>query len=350
MTGIADGQTQAVVSVSPSSIKTPPFVTTFIDIRIDSVISLFAASVTITFDSTILRYTMIQEGPFLTKNYANSVFLGIVPQPPQPAAPNRITIDQAIRGGGTMSGSGILFTVIFTAIRAGPSPIFITSTDIRNGSNTSIPVKTVSGKIIVNTCPSPVQLLSPQNGMMIDTSLRVTLMWLKSIDRDTGDSIRYEVHLMSPLSDLSFRNLSETHLSLSEDALKENTEYTWCVDATDGKDTISSGQKFKFKTPMLFYPAGVPEVFKVEQNFPNPFNQSTMIRFSVPIPVQVDVMVYDMNGREIIRLMSANVEAGYYSVMWDGKNSIGAVVGSGIYFYAVTAGWYREVGKMVFLK
>jgi flagellar hook assembly protein FlgD len=75
-----------------------------------------------------------------------------------------------------------------------------------------------------------------------------------------------------------------------------------------------------------------------------------MIRFSVSIASQVSVTVYDMTGREIIRLMNDNVEAGYYTVTWDGKNSKGVAVGSGIYLYVVTAGWYREVKKMVLLK
>ena len=369
------------------------------------------------------------------------MFLGVVPQPPPL---NKITVDQAILGGGTVSGSGVLFSIKFTALRAGSSPITIISIDLRNGSNTSILTQIVSGQVTVNQSPSiasspvltaltnrfyqyqvqgsdpdgdtlrygliaapaflsitsstglisgiptsgsvgkhtvtvqvedgkggsdqqtytltvmsnnnaptAVQLLSPPNRSTIDTTLTVMLMWSKSIDIDTSDIIRYEVHLTNAISNMCFSNLSATLLTLTKDVLKENTEYTWYVDATDGIDTTLSTQTFKFKTPVIGfeqYPVEIPDVFKVEQNYPNPFNPSTVIRFSVPIVTQVSVTVYDMTGREIIRLMSDDVKTGYYTVTWDGKNSKGVAVGSGTYLYVVTAGWYREVKKMVLLK
>jgi hypothetical protein len=440
----AQVQTQTTVVVSPSSMTVLPSFTTTLDVRVDNAENLFAASVALAFDSTVLRYSSVTGGSFLINNNSNSVFLGVVPQPPPPAAPNKIIVDQAIPGGGTVSGSGVLFTMKFTALRAGSSPITIISVDLRNGSNTSILTQTVSGQITVNQSPSiasspvltaltnqlyqyqlqgsdpdgdtlrysliaapaflsitsstglisgiptsgsvgkhtvtvqvedgkgasdqqtytltvmrtnnaptAVQLLSPLNGSTTDTTLTVMLMWSRSIDIDTGDVVRYEVHLTSAFSNMCISNLSATTLTLTKDVLKENTEYTWYVDATDCIDTTSSTQTFKFKTPVTGfeqYPVENPDVFKVEQNYPNPFNPSTMIRFSVSIASQVSVTVYDMTGREIIRLMNDNVEAGYYTVTWDGKNSKGVAVGSGIYLYVVTAGWYREVKKMVLLK
>jgi hypothetical protein len=440
----AQGQTQTTVVVSPSSMTVRPSFTVTLDVRVDDVANIFAASVTLAFDSTILRYSSVTGGSFLTKNNTNSVFLGVVPQPPPPAAPNKITFDQAIPGGGTVSGSGVLFTIKFTALRVGSSPITIISVDLRNGSNTSILTQTVSGQVTVNQSPSiasspvltaltnrfyqyqvqgsdpdgdtlrygliaapaflsitsstglisgiptsgsvgkhtvtvqvedgkggsdqqtytlsvvstnnaptAVQLLSPPNGSTTDTPLTVMLMWSKSIDIDTGDEVRYEVYLKSAFSNMCMSNLLATTLTLTKDVLKANTEYTWYVDATDGSDTTSSTQTFKFKTPVAGfkqYPVEISDVLKVEQNYPNPFNSSTVIRFSVSIATQVFVMVYDMTGREIIRLMSDNVEAGYYTVTWDGKNSKGVAVGSGTYLYVITAGWYRAVKKMILLK
>ncbi len=79
-------------------------------------------------------------------------------------------------------------------------------------------------------------------------------MWSKSIDIDTGDIVRYNVHLSSAFSNLSFSNLPDTTLTLTKQALKENTEFTWYVDATDGIDTTLSRQTFKFKTPLVQYP------------------------------------------------------------------------------------------------
>jgi hypothetical protein len=210
---------------------------TAIDIIVEGFENLFAASVTLAFDSTILRYNNIVGGSFLARNNASSVFLGVVQQPMPPAAPNKITVDQAICGGGTVSGSGILFTIFFTAVRSGSSPIAIISTEFRNGLNKYILAQIDSGKITVNNAPTPINLLSPLNGSTIDTSLSVILMWSKSIDLDTGDIVRYKVHLISSSSHLSFSTLSDTLFTLKKDVLKENTEFSWYVDATDGIDT-----------------------------------------------------------------------------------------------------------------
>jgi hypothetical protein len=343
-------QTKTTVIISPSFIKVQPFHKTTIDVKIDGVENLFAASVTIAFDSTILHYGSVAGGSFLTRNNANSVFLGVVPQPPPPSLPDKITIDQAICGGGTVSGSGILFTVEFMAMRSGSSPVFIVSNELRNGLNNLILVQTDSGKITVNTVPKDFNLWSPPNGCTIDTAMHAVLVWSKSVDDDSRDIVRYKVHLTSTFSDLSVCDLPDTTFLLTKDTLQENTEYIWYVDATDGIDTAFSNQIFSFKTPILRHPVKIPDVFKVEQNYPNPFNQLTTIRFKIPRAAPVDVTVYDITGRAIIRLMNAGVDAGYYSVCWDGKNSTHIEMGSGIYLYKVTAGSFSEFRKMVFLK
>ena len=435
----AQGQPQTVVIVSPSSRTVRPACTDSIEVRVEDVANLFAASVTLSFDSTVLRFTRVIGGSLLNNN-AHSVFLGVVSQPPPPAAPNKITVDQAILGGGTVSGSGILCTILFTALRSGSSPISIDSIDLRNGSNISLPTRNISGHVIVNQPPSiisspvftamtnqlyqyrvqgsdpdgdtmyysltaapeflsidsstglisgiptrsaigrytiivqvedskggsdqqtytlavlssnhapkAVQLLSPPNGSTIDTTFRVTLMWSKSTDIDTGDVVRYEVHITGAFSKKSFNNLSDTVLTLTKDVLKQNTEYTWYVDAHDGIDATSSIETFKFKTPALHYPNVIQETFKLV-NFPNPFDRSTVIQFSVPAAAHVTVTIYDLAGREIVQLMSKNMDTGNYSVTWNGKNSMGAAVASGIYLYELTAGSNYEVKKMVYVK
>jgi len=346
----AQGQTKTMVTVSPSSMTVHPSDTVVIDIKVEGFENLFAASVTLAFDNRILNYRSIIGGSFLTRNNTNSVFLGVVPQPLPPATPNVFTVDQAICGGGTVSGSGILFTIVFTALRAGSSPITIISHEFRNGLNTCIPVQIDSGKITVNNAPRSVQLLFPPNGSMIDTTISVILMWSKSIDIDTGDIVRYKVHLTNASSNMSFSTLSDTTLTLKKDILKDDTEFTWCVDASDGIDTAFSVQTFKFKTPLVHYPVANPIVFNVEQNYPNPFDRLTTIRCAVPSATQANVRVYDITGREIVCLKCNGADAGHSVATWNGKNSNGVSVGSGIYLYVVSAGLYSEVKKMVLLK
>ncbi len=86
------------------------------------------------------------------------------------------------------------------------------------------------------------------------------------------------------------------------------------------------------------------------QNSPNPFNPSTTISFTLPANERVTIVVYDASGRMVRTLVDANRDFGTHEVAWDGRDDEGAVVGSGVYFYRLTAGKHSESKKMVLLK
>jgi hypothetical protein len=338
------------VSIFPSSIKALPSSIISVDVRVDSIESLFAASTKIEFDSTILQFGSIKQGAFLSGNKVNGSFLGIIVQPLPPSSPNTLTIDQAIFGSSAVTGSGILFTIVFHTLRKGLSPVTLTAADFRERSNKPIPVRMISGNIAVNTPPTAVQLLNPSIGSVIDTSMNVMLVWSKSADDDIGDRVGYRLHVKSASSQYILENLLDTTIAMTKDLLQPNTIYTWSVDATDGMDTVPSIQQFNFKTPLIRYPADNPDFFRVEQNYPNPFHQSTVIRFSVPFATHVNITVFDITGREVIRLLDEDLDGGYYLTAWNAKNIRGISVGSGVYLYKVSAGVKSEVRKMIFLK
>ena len=91
--------------------------------------------------------------------------------------------------------------------------------------------------------------------------------------------------------------------------------------------------------------AQLPVTFSLEQNFPNPFNPTTTIRYVLPSSANVKLSVYDLLGREIATLVNEEQSAGWKEVAW---NAIGQ--SSGIYFYKLTAGNFVEVKKMSMLK
>ena len=94
----------------------------------------------------------------------------------------------------------------------------------------------------------------------------------------------------------------------------------------------------------------LPSEFVLHQNYPNPFNPSTTIRFDVPEENNVNIIVYDMLGREVRTLISSFFTPSVYSVVWDGTNNDGNVVPNGIYFYRMVSGEFIQVRKLVFLK
>jgi len=75
--------------------------------------------------------------------------------------------------------------------------------------------------------------------------------------------------------------------------------------------------------------------YKLEQSYPNPFNPTTTISYTLPTDGIVTVKVFDMLGREVRTLVSDYKNAGSYNVIWDSKDSFGSEVSSGIYFYNI---------------
>ena len=99
----------------------------------------------------------------------------------------------------------------------------------------------------------------------------------------------------------------------------------------------------------------IPLCFGLDQNFPNPFNPYTTIRFTVPEMSQgrnVNLTIYDLLGRKVRTLMDAQVGAGVVEVAWDGKDGAGKEVSSGVYFYQLTVdrGKRMETRKMVLIR
>ena len=85
-------------------------------------------------------------------------------------------------------------------------------------------------------------------------------------------------------------------------------------------------------------------------NFPNPFNPTTTIAFTIPKNSQVYLGIYDISGKLIKTLIDAPIEAGYHTVVWDGTDDNGRSVSSGVYFYKLKSKGYEETKKMLLLK
>ncbi|MGB6122083.1 MAG: alpha-amylase family glycosyl hydrolase [Bacteroidota bacterium] len=81
----------------------------------------------------------------------------------------------------------------------------------------------------------------------------------------------------------------------------------------------------------------VPTEFALDQNYPNPFNPTTTIRFSLPQAVPVRLAIYDLLGRHVTTLIDGHREAGNHTVVWNGVNDSGVQMGTGVYFYRLTA-------------
>tara|TARA_Y100001970_G_scaffold278639_1_gene384616 strand:- start:303 stop:1115 length:813 start_codon:yes stop_codon:yes gene_type:complete len=94
----------------------------------------------------------------------------------------------------------------------------------------------------------------------------------------------------------------------------------------------------------------IPHNFSLQQNFPNPFNPSTEIRFDLPEEGHVELSVFNMQGQKVKTLESSKMTPGYHAIVWNGTNDTGSRVSTGMYFYSIQTNKFKAVKKMLFLK
>lgn len=139
-------------------------------------------------------------------------------------------------------------------------------------------------------------------------SVRIALAGTEAVESE-GDLIRLVFMTKRPVADLAATSIRIEEFRLNESELSTGWESA----------------------------AQVPTTFGLDQNFPNPFNPETSIRFQLPTPSLVSVIIYDLLGREVRSLVDGTRDAGFYSVVWDGRNNLGQQASSGVYFYRLHA-------------
>ncbi len=94
----------------------------------------------------------------------------------------------------------------------------------------------------------------------------------------------------------------------------------------------------------------LPEKFQVFQNFPNPFNPTTKIRYNITKPSHVTINIYNTRGEKVITLIDQPHTAGRHAVVWDGTNGSGNIVAAGVYLVRVVNGQNIQTIKTIFVK
>lgn len=94
----------------------------------------------------------------------------------------------------------------------------------------------------------------------------------------------------------------------------------------------------------------LPLTYKLDQNFPNPFNPETRIYFEIPQQHDVKLVIYNMLGQKVRTLINERFNAGYHIINWDGRDERGRICPSGVYIYRIKAGNFIASRKMIMLK
>lgn len=206
----------------------------------------------------------------------------------------------------------------------------------------------------VNDVPGGFALYSPADSTMIELhednlSNEIRFAWGTARDADY-DTLSYRLKTVTgDLSPLAFGDTTgnavifpyEEIQSRLADAGITTLEGQWTIQVNDGQDSVvaTSDPRYLYIHSTIVgvtEDPEIPERFFLGQNYPNPFNPTTQIDYGLPKDATVEIVLYDILGREIRALVNATKDAGYHTIQWDGKNQAGHRVSSGVYIYAIT--------------
>ena len=173
------------------------------------------------------------------------------------------------------------------------------------------------------------------------------LKWSESIDVD-GETIDYLLHaqlgvyLAEEVYDTTSTSVQITYEEFLEPVFElfpmlPGATVRFSLVATDGIDTVKvTGDDrvlFVNRYDYLSIAAeGVPLEFALHDNYPNPFNPTTTLRFDLPEVSNITLTIYNMLGQKVRTFDYQNTSAGYHSVIWDATNDLGQQEGAGVYF------------------
>ncbi len=148
-------------------------------------------------------------------------------------------------------------------------------------------------------------------------------------------------------------NTSEAHTYsyLDQELEQSGTYYYWLQNVElDGYISYHGPVSVTFKVDDEGGTPDIPFVTKLENAYPNPFNPNTNIRYQLKEAGDVKIDIFNARGQLVRSLSRTHDAAGYYQINWDGRDSSGKAVSSGVYQYRMTSGKYHSTKKMVLKK
>lgn len=125
------------------------------------------------------------------------------------------------------------------------------------------------------------------------------------------------------------------------------SDFNWASMSNPSPGDANPGQAYTLDT---FSETLISTNYLFDQNYPNPFNPNTTIGYSLPVASHVNIVIYDMLGRQVNQLISSIQPTGNHLVQWNGTDNNGNPVSAGIYFYHIQADDFVQTKKMVLLK
>ena len=204
-------------------------------------------------------------------------------------------------------------------------------------------------KTIPLNAPNQVQLLTPQNNVVIINPDTIKFKWLAS--EPDVDAYRFECGIDSSLTIIRIDTIVSTTELAIDFTYRMHEFYYWRVTARNGVGWGQPSDIWRFRQIRTSVEDEIlPDKFMLYQNYPNPFNPTTTIKFNLPESGFTTLKIYDLFGKEIATLINENLNSGTYEVKFSTDDLKDQKLTSGVYFYQLKSGKYSEIKKMILLK
>ena len=192
--------------------------------------------------------------------------------------------------------------------------------------------------------PAAPNLLSPIDGA-VNVSTRPTFVW----EQSTGaSSYQLQISTDPSFSTTIIDSSGITATSLTLSGFNVSTVYYWRVNASNAGgpgEWSSVRQMITSNVSAVLDWSGIPQEIRLFQNFPNPFNNSTIISYELPKATSVSIEIYSVLGQKVATLAQGLKQPGYHRVSWESSLS------SGVYYYTLVIDGSRLPAKtMVYLR
>ncbi|MCX6163745.1 MAG: T9SS type A sorting domain-containing protein [Ignavibacteriae bacterium] len=245
----------------------------------------------------------------------------------------------------------IINEVVYDTLYIAPPYTFMNYTQYYwrvNASNSggTSPWSTVWNFSVITSPPNPPTLLSPLNNAT-NVSLTPTLDWNTVLGASS-----YRVQVSQNQNFNTFKvNVTTTssQYNVLPGVLEGNTLYYWRAKTYISSDSSIWSDVWNFTTlnqiGINLISSEIPTEYKLFNNYPNPFNPNTIIRFQIKDSRLVTLKIFDVLGKEVEILVNEKQSPGIYEVSFNGSN-----LSSGIYFYTIRSGDFTDTKRMLMIK
>ena len=328
-----------------------------LDIYAEDTTDLAAWQFDIAFDPLHLEAIEVRKGYFLESAGGTTAFeKGTIDN-----QSGEITgLSEAARSGNSVSGTGLLLSVTFTAKAGGKTQLILNNFQLTSGTGQAIPagphevalvlkdrlIWDVNGDGLVNILD--LVLVAQNMGQPISVNSRtdvngdgtVNILDLVLVAQHLGESVTGAAPAIIAIEEVK--------------GLDSATIQAWIAQARAEDDGSLAFQQGIANLERLLATL-IPEKTALLPNYPNPFNPETWIPYQLSEPAEVTLHIYAVNGTKVRTLALGLMPAGIYQSRsragyWDGRNNVGEPVASGIYFYTLKAGEFTSTRKMLIRK